>query len=538
VTASQESALERTAPWIAGALLALPVLAFRYPPMTDLPLHEGMVALLRHFGDPAWAPPHLYELNLGHANQLVYLLATALAFLVSTDTACKIVVAATIVLTIAGAGRLAAHLGATRWSAVALAPIVVGWTFYWGFLPNMIGLAALLWTLQVIDRACESPSARRTVVACALAALLVFAHEASALALGAAVAVFALVKPLDKKTALRLAPAALVAIMSLVEILRERAITTPLARIFGKEVSFHPISTKLACLTSFLVGAHGPAIEIALLAPTLAVAAYAIAIKVKRRRTPGATLTWRERACRARFELVALALLAVYFAAPYSVNFGAFLYERFLTPAFAIAVLASAPSKMPRLLKLVAAVAPVAALLVVVPEIAGASAEQRDLDALYPHIDRASATFVFHVGSVGEPTPYSRTSAGNRVLAERGGRLEFSFSEYPIAPLVVPPAYQWNETLLRLYADPTSLRPSSDLARIRYLLMHAGDVELARVVERSLLPDATLVARSGEWSLFESTHEIVPLTALEAPLLAHPPATLRDRVYAVLRGER
>jgi len=50
--------LERAIPWLAGLLLALPVLVARYPPMNDLPLHEGMVpqpkspyALHKHIGE-------------------------------------------------------------------------------------------------------------------------------------------------------------------------------------------------------------------------------------------------------------------------------------------------------------------------------------------------------------------------------------------------------------------------------------------------------------------------------------------------------
>jgi hypothetical protein len=538
VTTSSETALERTAPWIAGVLLALPVVASRYPPMTDLPLHEGMIAMLRHHGDPAWAPPNLYELNLGHTNQLLYLLATPLAFLVSTDTVCKAFVAGALVLALGGAGRLAAHLGTTRWSAVALAPVFVGWTFYWGFLPNMLGLAGLLWALPTLDRACETPSVRRAAGACVLALLLAFTHEASALAACVAVGVFSFVRPLDEKTVLRLAPAAAVTLASVIELVRERSVLTPYSRAFGHEVAFHTISTKLLCFTSFLVGAHGQAIEIALLGPAFAVIAYGVAARLGARTTASEGIPLRERLVRRRFELVALGLLVVYMLAPASVNFGAFLYERFLVPAFLIAALAFAPLRLSRVAKLVAAVAPLAALLVVAPELARASAEQRDLDALYPHIERASATFVFHAGNAGEPTLFSLTSAGNRVLAERGGRLEFSFTEYPISPLVVPPAYQWNDVLLRLHSDPMSLRPATDLDRFRYLLVHTNDDDLAAVVRRSLVPDAAFVAKSGGWSLFESTHPVVALTAPDAAEIEHPPETLRDRIFAVLRAQR
>ena len=463
MTSSRASALSRAAPTLAGALLALPILVFRYPPMTDLPLHEGMVALLRHFGDPAWAPPGLYVLNLGHANQLVYLLATPLAFVVSVETACKLIVALAIVLTVAGAGRLAAHVHTTPWSAVAIAPIVLGWTFYWGFVPNMLGLAGLLWALPTIDLACQVPSVRRAMGASGIAVLVMSAHEASALALAIVVAVFSLLQGVDRKTPLRIAPAAVVVALSAIEVVRERAVTTPLADLLGSKIAFHPFATKLDCFASFLVGAHGPAIEVALLAPALGLAAYGIALHAKR---PRAGLeTWRERWLRARFEIVAMALLVVYFVAPASVNFGAFLYQRFLPPAFIVAVVAVAPRSAHRLAALLAAVAPVGALFVVLPEMASASAEQRDLETLYPRIERASAALVFHVGGVGEPTLYSQASAGNRLLAERGGRLGFAFTEYPISPLVIPRGEQWNEAVVRLYTAPTSLegrKPKAD----------------------------------------------------------------------------
>ena len=45
-----------------------------------------------------------------------------------------------------------------------------------------------------------------------------------------------------------------------------------------------------------------------------------------------------------RYAVLAGVLLLAYLAAPYSVNFGAYLYVRFLAPAFAVAVLAAAPS--------------------------------------------------------------------------------------------------------------------------------------------------------------------------------------------------
>src|SRR5450755_1430151 len=72
--ASTRSRAESLVPWLAGLLLAAPVLVAYYPPMTDLAFHEAAIGLLRHRNDPTRVPPGLYLLSLGEPNQLFYLL--------------------------------------------------------------------------------------------------------------------------------------------------------------------------------------------------------------------------------------------------------------------------------------------------------------------------------------------------------------------------------------------------------------------------------------------------------------------------------
>jgi hypothetical protein len=520
------SHLDRFVPWLGGLALAVPVVATRYPPMTDLPLHEGMVALLRHHGDPAWAPPGLYALDLGHANQLFYLLAYPLSFVFATDVTCKLLVAAILVLTLGAAGRLASHLGRSPWVALTLAPVVLGWTFFWGFVANMLGFALFLLALPMVDRI-EARSARGALLACAMGALVFFAHEASALALSCAVVVIALSERFDRRTLVRLAPVAMIAALSAVEVVRERAIETPLMKLFGQKVLWHPLATKLSTFPRLLTGAHGLWTDLTLLAPA---AALAVLGTVVRARAPGPEPRAR------RYALLAAALRLFYLAAPYSVNFGAFLYVRFLAPAFAVAVVAAAPSRPPVVAKLAAALVLLGTIFVVLPQFAAASEDQRQLVALFARMEPASAVDVLHVGKRDKTLLFEATGGGNRVLAERGGRLAFSFAEYPIAPVAIPPDYQWNDTLLRLYADPTSLRPALDFDRFRYALVQAGDPGLATLVERAMAADARRVAVSGEWTLFESTHPVVPLTAKDAPLPLDPPPTLQELAHALARA--
>src|SRR5579871_1156621 len=101
--------------WACGVLLAAPVLAFRYPPMGDLPFHESLVALLRRGGDTAMYPAEIYARSFGPPNQLFHLAAWALSAAVSTDVACKVVVAVSIATTPPAAARLARYAGTTAW---------------------------------------------------------------------------------------------------------------------------------------------------------------------------------------------------------------------------------------------------------------------------------------------------------------------------------------------------------------------------------------------------------------------------------------
>src|SRR5262245_3600428 len=96
-------------PWVTGLALAVPVLVTHYPPMTDLPLHEAVVSVLAHFREPAFNPG-LYEVHLGHPNQLFVLGAYALSFVFAVPTAVKIAVALTVLAICVSAGRFAAHL--------------------------------------------------------------------------------------------------------------------------------------------------------------------------------------------------------------------------------------------------------------------------------------------------------------------------------------------------------------------------------------------------------------------------------------------
>jgi hypothetical protein len=158
---------ESIVPWIAGALFALPVLIAKYPPMADLPLHEASVGLWHHWGDARFAPPTVYFLNLGQANQLFSFLVFALAYVFPIAWASKLIVAGCLFALPLAAAHFSTYLGASRWPALLVAPLGLGWLFFWGLVQNILGLAALLWLLPVIDRFASRPTAKKLLATCA-----------------------------------------------------------------------------------------------------------------------------------------------------------------------------------------------------------------------------------------------------------------------------------------------------------------------------------------------------------------------------------
>lgn len=163
---------------VLGALsLALPTLISFYPPMSDLALHEGIIGLLAHLGEPDFTPHSLYRLNLGHPNQLFHFISAAIATLTDTRIAVKIVVASTQILLILGAARLAQRAGKNPLLGLLASPMALGWFFYWGLITNMLGLALLCVALPFLVTTARTVATPALFRAFAWFVLLFLAHE-------------------------------------------------------------------------------------------------------------------------------------------------------------------------------------------------------------------------------------------------------------------------------------------------------------------------------------------------------------------------
>lgn len=169
-TAEQDEAHSRTAPfwdlgsrvftgafWAAIAVLCLSLFLSRSLPLVDYPQHLALAGILRRMLDPAAPERALFETNLLSYNSAFHVLVAALNVVMPIDAAGKVVVSLYIVLAAIATLLLLRATGRPRSRAFLVVPILVGYSFAWGFINFGLGLAIQLIVLsRVIDRRSHS----------------------------------------------------------------------------------------------------------------------------------------------------------------------------------------------------------------------------------------------------------------------------------------------------------------------------------------------------------------------------------------------
>jgi hypothetical protein len=238
-----------------------------------------------------------------------------------------------------------------------------------------------------------------------------------------------------------------------------------------------------------------------------------------------------------RWETIACMGFLAFLAFPVSLSGATLVYQRWFPPAFAILVVVAAPrclwTPAARTARAAAFALPVATLLVAGPSFADSSRQYESLEPLLDAVAPGSAVAEVDLGPGDPSRTYSLAPAYARVLAEKGGRLVYAFTDSPISPMVIPRQYQWNEPLLRIGWDSWAFSPSHDLLRFRYVIIRAQDPARKWMAAFALSEEARLVYEQGDWALFESKLDVLPVTSTE--VLPIPPVTdtMRDRMRKI-----
>lgn len=504
-------------PLVMGVLLALPTLLSYYPPMTDLPMHEGVVGIMRHYGNPEWFPVNIYRLNLGHPNQLFHFASWLLSLVVGSRWAIKIVVA-TAQFAIFHAGvRFASYRGRSPWAAVLLAPLALGYTYYWGLVANLVGFSALLYALPTIDRFTEAPTTKRALGVFGLLVYLFFAHE-SCFAIGVGVlGLFTALRPLDVwKTTLRLVPPFIAGVSAIAHHVWEQVIMP--ASIDIVPPMWLPVRDKAMGIPNVLFGSH--ALEAVLpLFGLFMIGVITLAVSRIRHdpTTPLAEAAAEFRFLpkpraflhRYRFEIVAFVYLAFYFALPTTWHGITLLNERFLGPAAAVFVICASPlGETPRIAKFASTVLVPGVLLISWPQFVDSSRVHRDLDTMLAQLPKGRSVALVALDRTGvwNFRVYNAGISPARSVTEIGGRSSSSLTISPISPILIAEPYRRTESERRLLNGSRNLLPEQDLESWEYVLINSrelwGRMAAARVLARA---GATQVAAEGDWILMHST---------------------------------
>jgi hypothetical protein len=522
----QTSRAEQLAPWVVGALFALPVLIAKYPPMDDLPLHEASIGLLRHWGDARFAPPTLYALNLGHANQLFSFLVLFLAYAVPIGWASKLVIAASVVALPVAAAHFADHVGASRWTALLVAPVGMGWLFFWGLIQNILGLVALLWLLPSIDRFASSPTWRGALKVCGAMVVLHFAHQAMQLVACAALVLCSVGMPWrTKPMVLRTVPALFCIALAFAANRYSWRFAGP-RHLRQPPFQWYPFPHKVVGIPGVLFGGYEPYIRNLVMLLALVPVVWLIVGRFQS--NSGSVRTVGGRLHRWRFELLAFVLLAIYLAGPSNVRSTTLVYHRFLPPAWAIlAVCAGIHSRaMNRAaVRALCTALPTATLLIAWPSFADSNRVYSDLEKVIDRMDIGSSVLALNLGAQVPHRLWNPLVAMGHVVAVRGGRSLFDYTHSPVSPVTQRAEKQWGATLDRIEQRSVHFCPDWDFTLFRYVLIITPAPALAAGIEMVFKNDAHLAAQSGTWYLFESNLPLVPVDADEPQMpTPHPPS--------------
>jgi hypothetical protein len=238
-----------------------------------------------------------------------------------------------------------------------------------------------------------------------------------------------------------------------------------------------------------------------------------------------------------RFELLALLLFAIYLAVPANVRSTTLVYHRFLPPAWAIFVVCAGIGSRTAVrlpVRALCAAVPLGTVLVAWPSFADSHRAYSDLESLIDRIEVGSSFAVLHFGPDPQYRLWSPLVAEGHIVALRGGRALFDYSQSPISPVTQRAEKQWAEPLDRFEGHPAQFRPEWDFTRFRYLLFVSANPSLAFAVSLAVQNDARLIARAGDWYLFESLLPVVPIDADDAPLPTPHPPTLGKKLREVV----
>lgn len=506
---------------VAAIAIALPVVLVRSPPMVDFGGHEAVVGVLRHWREAAFLAHDVYRLNLGHPNQLQYLIAWLASFVAGPTKGLELATAIGMASVVLGVGRLAAYLRRPRWIALYAVPVALGFYFQWGNIANLLGTGLLLVALPTFDRFARAPRPGLIPGTLLWCLALYLAHEAALVVLCVLVACFALRGFALRRALYCAVPCAFSLAIVLLQLRLQRL--SPLNQDF---MLLDPgLVHRLLQIPSVVVGlSHDTAVTLCLFA--LSAVPLGIARLVRTASTPAAPVASDQEPVAAwPYTLVAALLFVLYLTLP--VSYGGVFYfsHRFLPIAWVLFIVVAfrADAEPPRVQRLAAYAIPVAMLATSLPSFVATDASYRELDSLLGAVEPRSAVASIELDPVDQGAinaeGFSARMAQGHIVALKGGRALLDYTQSPISPARLRPSKRWDRMIIATFIDPLAIRPRAAMTRFRYLVVHSVSPAALAAAANSVRDVARVAAMGGSWAVFESTEELV---AVDAPEGTYP----------------
>jgi hypothetical protein len=148
-----ETAPLTAAYWGAALLFSLAFWVTVFPPLIDYPQHVAVGALLRRMADPSSPEQSLYDVNLVTYNGGFHLLIAALSFVVSPETAGRILMSIYPLAFAYAALSLVRVASRPSWYAFLALPITFSFAVGWGFANYVLSVPFVLITFAIWLRA-------------------------------------------------------------------------------------------------------------------------------------------------------------------------------------------------------------------------------------------------------------------------------------------------------------------------------------------------------------------------------------------------
>ena len=494
-------------------LFTLPIWIALHPPMADYPQHLSMAAILHWYHDPARHLAETYTLALTRPNTVFALLVAGLTYLMPLGVAGKLVMSCAVAMTGMAGFALARRAGRPGWFGLFALLSVYNFAFFFGFVNNVIATPLFLYGVVVADRQLDRPIGWRSwLVLASYGCAFYFVHIQFLCLFVATVGWLTLLRRRDWRSWLWISSSQVptVTITLLYYFLRhEETYGYHEKKIFGD--THEPLLTfdKLTEIPQNLFGVLANSQHWLLLGMVVATSVLVVRSRLRPSLSPAVALEQDFRTntldflARTRFVSLALWFFAAYLLMPH-IFVGAFIYQRLIAVAFLIlpAVLPIPDPRKIRPAKLVLAGTVALQILVLVHAADIFDAETRRGHALIAKTSPGKnlMAVMMWMGSAGIQDPPLFLHFGSHYLAEKGGRIFFSFSELHISPVQLRSELAFDDQDASMNEwQPLSFRFADFGYHYDYFLCHGDFARLGPIFGRHMADLAWEI--QGDWIL-------------------------------------